>query len=92
MGFGALVVGQAHPLIIEAISERVGAGAILGLEFEDSIELGRVIQDRFKVDMVRFYSTRIEATTNAVRFARAHTERNKILKFEGSITAETITS
>jgi glutamate-1-semialdehyde 2,1-aminomutase len=83
MGFGALVVGHAHPLIVQAISERISAGTILGLEFEDSIELGRVIQERFNVDMVRFSSTGMEATTNAVRFARAHTGRNKIMKFEG---------
>ena len=83
MGFGALVVGHAHPFIVQAISERVAAGTILGLEFEDSIELGKVMQERFKIDMVRFSSTGMEATTNAVRFARAHTGRNKIVKFEG---------
>ena len=83
MGFGALVVGHAHPLIVQAISERVAAGTLLGLEFEDSVELGRVMQERFKVDMVRFSSTGMEAVTNAIRFARAHTGRNKIVKFEG---------
>jgi len=83
MGFGALVVGHAHPLIVQAISEQISGGTILGLEFEKSVELSKVIQERFNVDMVRFSSTGMEATTNAVRFARAHTGRNKIMKFEG---------
>jgi glutamate-1-semialdehyde 2,1-aminomutase len=83
MGFGALVVGHAHPVLRQAISERLVSGTILGLEFEDSDKLGRVLKERFNVDLVRFSSTGMEAAMAAMRIARAHTGRNKILKFEG---------
>jgi glutamate-1-semialdehyde 2,1-aminomutase len=83
MGFGALVTGHSHPALVDAISERLSAGTLLGLEFEDSDKLARVIKERFKVDMVRFSSTGMEATMHAMRIARAFTGRNKIIKFEG---------
>jgi glutamate-1-semialdehyde 2,1-aminomutase len=83
MGFGALVVGHAHPVLVEAISERLASGTMLGLEFEDSDKLARVLKERFDLDLVRFSSTGMEATTAAMRIARAHTGRNKIVKFEG---------
>ena len=83
MGFGALVVGHAHPILVEAISKRLASSSVLGLEFEDSDKLGRVLKERFNVDLVRFSSTGMEATMAAIRIARAHTGRNKIVKFEG---------
>ena len=83
MGFGALATGHSHPVLVEALSSRLGSGTILGLEFQDSIELAEIVCDRFDVDMVRFSSTGMEATMHAIRIARAFTGRNKILKFEG---------
>jgi glutamate-1-semialdehyde 2,1-aminomutase len=83
MGFGALVTGHSHPALVEAISERLSSGTLLGLEFEDSDKLAKVVKDRFRVDMVRFSSTGMEATMHAMRIARAYTGRNKIVKFEG---------
>jgi glutamate-1-semialdehyde 2,1-aminomutase len=83
MGFGALVTGHSHPALVEAISERLSSGTILGLEFEDSDKLARVVKERFRVDMVRFSSTGMEATMHAMRIARAYTGRNKLVKFEG---------
>ena len=83
MGFGALSTGHSHPVLVEAVSKQLSSGTILGLEFEDAVKLAEVIVDRFKVDLVRFSSTGMEATMHAVRIARAFTGRNKILKFEG---------
>jgi glutamate-1-semialdehyde 2,1-aminomutase len=83
MAFGVLVSGHSHPILVEAIRERIENGTILGFEFEDSYKLAKIICERFNVDMVKFSSTGGEATNYAIRFARAFTGRKKILKFEG---------
>ncbi len=83
MAFGALVVGHAHPTIIEAIRERIENGTLLGFECEDAHKLAELICRRFNVEMVKFSSTGLEGTAHAIRFARAYTGRKKILKFEG---------
>jgi len=83
MAFGALVSGHSHPALVEAITERIANGTILGFEPEDSYKLAKLISERFDVDNVKFSSTGGEATNYAIRFARAFTGRKKILKFEG---------
>lgn len=83
MGFGALLVGHAHPVLVEALTKRLAEGCLLGFEYEDSAKLASVLCQRFGLQMVRFSNTGAEATMHAIRFARAFTKRKKILKFEG---------
>lgn len=83
MGFGALVVGHAHPRLVEAITEKAENGTLFGFESEDTPKLAELMCHRFNVDMVKFSSTGLEATSHAIRLARAYTRRTKILKFEG---------
>ena len=83
LGFGALEVGHAHPRIVEEIRNATEESTILGFEYEKTIELAKIIRNRYNVDMVRFSSTGTEATMHAIRIARAYTKRKKIIKFEG---------
>ncbi len=83
MGFGALVTGHSHPTLVRAVNEFVGKGVLYGFETEDVHELARIVTSRFGYDMVRFSTTGAEATMHAIRLARAHTGRKKVLKFEG---------
>ena len=83
MAFGALVTGHAHPLLTAAICDQIKKGTVYGYESADCDELAKIITERFHVDMVRFSSTGAEGTMHAIRIARAHTGRKKILKFEG---------
>lgn len=83
MGFGALLTGHAHPVLVEALTKRIEEGSLLGFEFEDSAKLANLLCQRFGLQMVRFSNTGAEATMHAIRFARATTQRKKILKFEG---------
>lgn len=83
MGFGALVVGHAHPKLVEALKHQIENGTLFGFESEDAAKLAELICHRFNVDMVKFSSTGLEATSSAIRLARAFTRRKKILKFEG---------
>jgi glutamate-1-semialdehyde 2,1-aminomutase len=83
LAFGVLVTGHSHPVLVEAMKERIQNSTMLGFEFEESHILAKAISSRFGVDMVKFSSTGGEATNYAVRFARVFTGRKKILKFEG---------
>jgi len=83
MGFGALVTGHSHPVLTEAAKKFLEKGVLYGFETEDAYELERILTSRFGYDMVRFSTTGAEATMHAIRLARAHTGRMKILKFEG---------
>ena len=83
MAFGVLTAGHSHPKLVEALMDRIQNGTIFGFEAEEAIELSEIMTKRYGFDMVRFSSTGQEATQLAIRLARAHTGRNKILKFEG---------
>jgi len=83
MGFGVLMSGHAHPTLVSAMRDAIGEGTIYGFECEDTYTLGGILTKRFGLDMVRFSTTGLEATHHAVRIARAHTSRKKVLKFEG---------
>ena len=83
MGFGVLVAGHAHPLVVKAIKDQAAKGTDFGFEWEQTPKYARMICDRFGVDQVRFFNTGAEATMYATRFARSFTGRNKIIKFEG---------
>jgi glutamate-1-semialdehyde 2,1-aminomutase len=83
MGFGVLVAGHSHPLVVEAIKEQAERGTDFGFEWEQTPRFARMICDRFHVDEVKLSNTGAEATMYAVRFARSFTRRNKIVKFEG---------
>ncbi|PNV77612.1 MAG: aspartate aminotransferase family protein, partial [Thermoproteota archaeon] len=83
MAFGALGIGHSHPKLVEAMKEKIENGTIYGFEPDEALELARIIRQRFKVDMMKFSSTGLEATFHALRIARAFTGRKKVLKFEG---------
>jgi glutamate-1-semialdehyde 2,1-aminomutase len=83
MGFGVLVSGHSHPVLVSAMRDAVGEGTIYGFESEDSYKLGELLCRRYGVDMVRLSTTGLEATHHAVRIARAYTNRKKVLKYEG---------
>jgi len=84
MGFGALQSGHAHPRLVEALHQQIAEGSVYGYEAEGAPEIAERICARFEMDQVRFSTTGLEATHHAVRFARAHTRRRYVLKFEGS--------
>jgi len=83
MGFGVLVTGHAHPLVLQAIKTQAAKGTDFGFEWEETPKFARMICERFGVEQVKFANTGAEATMYATRFARSFTGRDKILKFEG---------
>jgi len=83
-GFGAMVVGHAHPRIVEAIREAASRGTHFAVTTESGVAFGEEICRRFNLDMIRFANSGTEATMDAIRVARAATGRDVVCKIEGS--------
>ena len=82
--WGPMVLGHAHPEVINAVIET----AKFGLSFGAPTERETILADKLcalmpNMDMVRFVSSGTEATMSAIRLARAFTKRDNIIKFEG---------
>jgi glutamate-1-semialdehyde 2,1-aminomutase len=83
--YGAIVAGHAHPVIVEAIQKAAVDGTSYGAPTEREVLLAEAICERVpSVEMVRLVSSGTEATMSAVRVARGHTGRPKVLKFAGN--------
>jgi glutamate-1-semialdehyde 2,1-aminomutase len=84
MSFGALIHGHANPVIVKTVCDAMAEGshfaAATSAETEAAERLRRMVPS---AEVVRFTNTGSEATMLALRLARAHTGRNKFLKFEG---------
>jgi glutamate-1-semialdehyde 2,1-aminomutase len=84
MSWGALMLGHAHPSITQALAHAVGRGTSYGAPCAAEVELAEHVIDAVSsVEMVRFVNSGTEATMSAVRLARAATERDMIVKFDG---------
>jgi glutamate-1-semialdehyde 2,1-aminomutase len=82
--WGALILGHAHPDVVAAVSDQAARGTSYGMTSPLEIELGEKITRAIpSVEMVRFVSSGTEAAMSAVRLARAFTERDLVVKFEG---------
>jgi glutamate-1-semialdehyde 2,1-aminomutase len=84
LGYGPLVLGHAHPAIVEAVSVQAARGTIFGAGHELELRIAeRLVQLMPSIDMVRFSQSGNEAVLTAMRLARAATGRSLIIKFEG---------
>ncbi len=84
LGSGPMIVGHAHPEVVEVVQRIVAAGTTFFANNEHGIRLAAEIVDAVAcAEKVRFVSTGSEADAYAMRLARAYTGRDKILKFEG---------
>jgi glutamate-1-semialdehyde 2,1-aminomutase len=83
--WGPLILGHAHPAVVDAVAEAVSSGTSFGAPTEREVQLAAEIAERVpSVQMVRMTSSGTEATMSALRVARAATGREKVLKFAGS--------
>ena len=82
--FGPLMLGHRDPDVMEAVEDMISTAWSFGACEPYSLDLAEWITSRLPwVEMLRFVSSGTEAVMSALRVARAATERNKILKFEG---------
>jgi glutamate-1-semialdehyde 2,1-aminomutase len=84
LSWGPMILGHAHPAVVEAIRDAAGRGTSYGTPTEYETELAQLIVDAVpSVEKVRFCSSGTEATANAIRLARGFTGREKFVKFAG---------
>lgn len=84
MAYGALLLGHAHPAVVEAVRAKLEGGSLYGTPTEEEVELAELICQMVpSAEMVRLVTTGGEATMSAIRAARGYTGRRKIIKFEG---------
>src|SRR5271155_4043817 len=82
--WGPMILGHAHPQVIEAVQEVAADGLSFGAPTELETRLARrVVELMPSIELVRFVSSGTEATMSAIRLARGFTGRDTIVKFEG---------
>ena len=82
--WGPMILGHAHPRVIEAARQAASSGTSFGAPTEAELRMAELVTEALpSVEMVRFVNSGTEAAMSALRLARAHTGRSKILKFEG---------
>ncbi|BAO43151.1 glutamate-1-semialdehyde 2,1-aminomutase [Thiolapillus brandeum] len=82
--WGPMILGHAHPEVIEAVQQAVPRGLSFGAPTELEIRIAdKVCELVPSIEMVRMVSSGTEATMSAIRLARGYTGRDKIVKFEG---------
>jgi glutamate-1-semialdehyde 2,1-aminomutase len=84
MSWGPLLFGHADPDTVAAVRDAAGRGTSFGAPTEAEVELAAEIVDAVpSVERARLVSSGTEAAMSAVRLARAHTGRDRIVKFAG---------
>ena len=84
LSWGPLMLGHAHPQVVEALHKAVQEGTSFGAPSPLENQLAKLVQEFMpKIEMLRFVNSGTEATMTALRLARAYTGRDKIIKFRG---------
>ncbi len=82
--WGPLILGHAHPQVIEAVKCACDKGTSFGAPTEIEIELAKKITESIpSIELIRLVNSGTEAVMSAIRLARGYTKRDKIIKFEG---------
>lgn len=82
--WGPMIVGHAHPEVLQAVKQAVEHGLGFGAPTEIETDMADLVCSLVpSMDLVRMVSSGTEATMSAIRLARGYTGRDKIVKFEG---------
>lgn len=83
LAFGPIILGHGYPAVTERVSEAIRGGTLFAWTTPWEISVAERIVRMCGVDKVRLTNTGTEATMHALRIARAYTNREKFIKFEG---------
>jgi glutamate-1-semialdehyde 2,1-aminomutase len=83
LAFGPVILGHAHPPVVERVAEAIHDGTLFAWTTPLEIQVAERVARMTGVDKVRLSNTGTEATMHALRMARAHTGRERFVKFEG---------
>jgi glutamate-1-semialdehyde 2,1-aminomutase len=81
--WGPMILGHAHPVVIDAVRDALALGTSFGAVTPGEVELAEELTARTPVDMVRLVNSGTEATMSALRLARGFTGRRMVIKFAG---------
>jgi glutamate-1-semialdehyde 2,1-aminomutase len=82
--WGPIILGHAHPEVVQAVCEQAQKGLSYGLTNPHEISLATMVANLVQsIDKVRFVSSGTEAVMSAIRLARGYTGRKYVVKFEG---------
>ncbi|RMH82644.1 MAG: glutamate-1-semialdehyde-2,1-aminomutase [Actinomyces sp.] len=82
--YGPGIAGHAHPDVVAAVAAAAARGTSYGAPTENEVRMAAEMIERVPgLEMVRLVSSGTEATMSAIRLARGHTGRNRIVKFAG---------
>lgn len=85
LGYGALLVGHAPLSVVQAVQKQLSLGSCFGaLTAVEQKLAAKIIQAHTSLDQVRFTCSGTEATSAALRLARAVTGKQKVVKFAGN--------
>ncbi|MEQ8675561.1 MAG: glutamate-1-semialdehyde 2,1-aminomutase [Aggregatilineales bacterium] len=85
LSWGPLILGHAHPAVVDALSMALQNGTSYGAPTEVENQLAELVIDTVpSIEMIRFVNSGTEACMSALRLARAYTGRDKIIKFAGN--------
>ncbi len=88
--YGAIILGHAHPAVVIAVGEAATAGTSYGAPTTREMKLAEAVRERVpSCERVRFMNSGTEATSTAVRLARGHTGRDRIVIFHGNFHGAT---
>ncbi len=83
--WGPLVLGHAHPAVVEAVQRVAADGTSFGAPTERELELAELITRAMpSIEMLRLVNSGTEAAMSAIRIARAYAGRSKLVKFNGN--------
>ena len=82
--WGPMILGHAHPEVVEAVIKSAKRGTSYGAPTESELTMAEIIVEMVaSVEKVRMVNSGTEATMSAIRLARGYTGRDKIVKFDG---------
>ena len=81
--WGPLILGHAHPAVIDAVQAAASRGTSFGTPTPGEVDLAEEIVARTAAEEVRLVNSGTEATMSALRLARGYTGRSKVVKFAG---------
>jgi glutamate-1-semialdehyde 2,1-aminomutase len=82
--WGPMILGHAHPEILEAVETSMRSGTSFGAPTRREVEMAKIITEMVpSVEMVRLVNSGTEAAMSAIRLARGYTGRDTIIKFSG---------
>ncbi len=82
--WGPMILGHAHPGIMDAAKNALNYSSSFGAPTEVEIEMAKMVVDAVpSIEKVRMVNSGTEATMSAIRLARGYTGKDKFIKFEG---------